>query len=137
MSAEPLDDEIATGLAKAASARRGMCAAVLTLEAIALGLVTPVLITVAKVGVAPSLVIGLGLCVACIVTAGLLRRPWAYGAGWVIQGAALGLGFVVPMMFVVGGLFALLWGSSDYLGRKIEREKAAAWAAYARKNAAE
>lgn len=130
MNAEPLDDTVAAGIAKAGSARRGMCAGILVLEAIALGLVTPVLITVADVAVAPSLVIGLGLCAACIVVSGMLRKPWAYGAGWVIQGAAIGLGVVVPMMFVVGGLFALLWGSADWLGRKIEREKAAAWAAY-------
>lgn len=112
------------------SMRRSMCAAILTLEAIALGLVTPVLITVAKVDVAPSLVIGLGLCLACILVAGMLRKNWAYAAGWLIQGAAVGLGFVVPMMFVVGGLFGLLWGTADWMGRKIDREKAAAWAAY-------
>ena len=44
--------------AKAASARRGMCAAVLTLEAIALGLVTPVLITVANISFALSVLLG-------------------------------------------------------------------------------
>lgn len=112
------------------SPRRGMCAAVLSLEAITLGLTTPVMISVADVDVATALWIGLGLCVACLVLAGLLRKEWAYGAGWVIQGAAIGLGFVIPLMFVLGGIFALLWGSADLLGRKIERERAAAFAAY-------
>jgi Protein of unknown function (DUF4233) len=60
----------------------------------------------------------------------MLRAEWAYSLGWVIQGAAIGLGFVVPMMFGLGALFALLWGSAYFLGRKIERERAAAWAAY-------
>ena len=34
------------------------------------------------------------------------------------------------MMFVLGGIFAVLWGMADHLGRKIERERAAAYAAY-------
>ena len=112
------------------SPRRGMCAAVLSLEAITLGLTTPVLISIADVAVATALWIGLGLCVACLLLAGMLRREWAYGAGWLIQGAAIGLGFVIPMMFVLGIIFALLWGGADLLGRKIERERAAAFAAY-------
>ena len=112
------------------SPRRGMCAAVLSLEAITLGLTTPVMITVADVGTGPALAVGLGLAVACLLLAGLLRAEWAYGAGWVIQGCAIALGFVIPMMFLLGVIFALLWGSADLLGRKIERERAAAFAAY-------
>lgn len=112
------------------SPRRGMCAAILCLEAIALGLTTPVLVTVADVGVGTSLVVGLGLAVVCLLLAGMLRREWAYAAGWLVQVAAVGLGFVIPLMFVLGGIFALLWGTADFLGRKIERERAAAYAAF-------
>jgi hypothetical protein len=107
-----------------------MCAAVLSLEAVTLGLTTPVMISIAGVGTATALWVGLGLCVACLLLAGLLRAEWAYGLGWVIQGAAIGLGFVIPLMFVLGGIFALLWGSAYFLGRKIERERAAAYAEY-------
>jgi hypothetical protein len=114
------------------SPRRGMCAAVLTLESITLGLTTPVMVTIADVSLGTALAIGLGLATACLVTAGMLRRPWAYGVGWAIQAAAVALGFLVPMMFFLGGLFALLWGSADGLGRKIERERAAAFAAHDR-----
>lgn len=112
------------------SPRRGMCAGILTLEAIALGLTTPVLITIADVAVGPALAIGLGLAVACIVVAGMLRAEWAYGFGWAIQVAAILIGFLVPAMFFLGGIFALLWGSAYFLGRKIERERAEAYAAY-------
>ncbi|WP_338087911.1 DUF4233 domain-containing protein [Nocardioides lijunqiniae] len=119
------------------SPRRGMCAAVLSLEAITLGLTTPVMISVADVAVSTALVVGLGLMVACLLVAGMLRSEWAYGAGWVIQAAAIGLGFVVPLMFVLGAIFALLWGSADFLGRKIERERAAAYAAMDAELAAE
>ena len=33
-------------------------------------------------------------------------------------------------MFVLGALFGLLWGTPYCLGRKIERERAAAYAAH-------
>ncbi|WP_239456429.1 DUF4233 domain-containing protein [Nocardioides solisilvae] len=112
------------------SPRRGMCAAVLGLEAIALGLTTPVMITLADVPTGTALAIGLGLALASLLLAGMLRAEWAYRAGWAIQVAAVGLGFVVPMMFLLGGIFAGLWGAADWLGRKIERERAEAWRAY-------
>ncbi|MFT4083081.1 MAG: DUF4233 domain-containing protein [Nocardioides sp.] len=112
------------------SPRRGMCAAVLGLEAIVLGLTTPVMISIESVSTGTALWVGLGLCVACLVGSGMLRRRWAYWLGWAIQIAAILLGLVVPLMFVLGGIFALLWGLADGLGRKIERERAAAFAAY-------
>ena len=111
------------------SPRRGMCAAVLSLEAITLGLTVPVMISVGGVPVGVALAVGLGLAVACLVLAGLLRSEAAYGVGWGLQVAAVGLGFVVPTMFFLGSLFALLWGAAYFLGRKIERERAAAYAA--------
>jgi len=114
------------------SPRRGMCAAVLALEAIVLGLTTPVMISVEGVSTGTALGVGLSLCVVCILLSGMLRRSWAYSVGWLVQVAAIGLGFVVGLMFVLGGIFALLWGTADLLGRKIERERAAAFAAYDR-----
>ena len=112
------------------SPRRGMCAAVLSLEAIALGLTTPVMITIADVATGTALAVGLGLAAACLLLAGMLRAEWAYLAGYAVQVAAVALGFVVPAMFGLGAVFAALWAGADLLGRKIERERAAAWAAY-------
>ena len=106
------------------SPRRGMCAAVLSLEAVTLGLTTPVMITVVDVEVGKALATGLGLAVACLLVAGMLRNEWAYLLGWVLQLGAIGLGLVIPLMFFLGGLFALLWGTAYFLGRKIERERA-------------
>jgi len=111
------------------SPKRGMCAAILSLEAITLGLTTPVMVAVADVELSTALVVGLGLTVACLLLAGLLRHRWAYAAGWAIQVAAIGLGFVIPLMFFLGAVFALLWGMAVFLGDKIERERAAAYAA--------
>lgn len=105
-----------------------MCAAVLSLEAITLGLTTPVMITVTDVDVSTALWVGLGLAVGCLVIAGMLRGEWAYALGWLVQVGAIGLGVLVPLMFFLGSLFALLWGTAYFLGRKIERERAAAYA---------
>jgi len=123
---------MSTPSAQGRSPRRGMCAAILTLEAITLGLTTPVMITVADVATGTALMIGLGLLAACIVAAGVLRSPVGYVLGWVIQVAAVALGVLVPMMFFLGAVFAVLWGTADLLGRKIERERAAAYADYER-----
>jgi Protein of unknown function (DUF4233) len=112
------------------SPKRGMCAGILALEAVVLGLTTPVMINLADVPWRTACAVGLGLCLACLVLAGALRSEVAYLGGWAIQAAAIGLGFVVPMMFVLGAIFALLWGTAYFLGRRIERERAAAYAAF-------
>ena len=74
--------------------------------------------------------VGLGLAVVCLLLAGMLRAEWAYLAGYAVQVAAIALGFVVPVMFGLGLVFAALWAGADLLGRRIERERAAAWAAW-------
>lgn len=114
------------------SPRRAMCAAVLSLEAIALGLTIPVMISLSDVRPAVALSVGLGLALACVLVAGMLRRESAYYLGHAIQVAAIGLGFVVGIMWALGPLFALLWGAAYLLGRKIEQERAEAFSAYDR-----
>ena len=104
--------------------QRRLCSAILVLEAIVLGLTTPVLVHDDGLSDTAALVIGLGLCVACILVAGMLRRRWAYGIGWAIQVAALALGVLITMMFLLGVIFAALWATAYFLGEKIDREKA-------------
>jgi hypothetical protein len=110
--------------------KRRLCSAILFLEAIALGLVTPVLIGVAGVDRSTALWLGLGLCGACLVVAGLLRSRWAYALGWLIQLGAILLGLEVGSMYFLGGIFLLLWGTAYFLGQKIETERAQAIAAW-------
>jgi predicted anti-sigma-YlaC factor YlaD len=121
----PVDEPVAeVPPAAERSPRRGMCAAILSLEGVSLGLTVPVLISVTQVDTGTALGVGLGLAVACFLLAGMLRGEWAYALGWVLQGAAIALGFVIPLMFVLGAIFAMLWGTAYFLGRKIERERA-------------
>lgn len=107
------------------SPRRIMCASVLGFECIVLGLVTPVLITVQSLPIAVALAMGVGLAVVAVLIAGSLRFESAYVAGFALQAAAVALGFVVPVMFVLGLVFGALWTTAYLLGRKIEREQAA------------
>lgn len=107
------------------SPRRTMCASVLGFECIVLGLVTPVLISVEGISTGVGLAIGLGLAAAAVLIAGALRFEAAYAAGFVLQAAALTLGFVVPVMFVLGLIFGALWTTAYVLGKKIERQQAA------------
>lgn len=112
------------------SPRRGMCAAIVSMEGLAVALATPVMISIGGVPAGLALPLGLGFFVACLIVAGLLRRPWAYWLGWALQVVAIGMGFLISVMFVVGVIFAFLWGMADFLGRKIERERAAAFEAF-------
>jgi hypothetical protein len=110
--------------------QRRLCGAILGLEAIVLGLSTLVLVPLSSVSDTAGLTIGLGLLVACLLIAGLLRFRWAFALGWLVQVAALALGFVVGAMFVLGAIFLVLWATAYLLGRRIEIDRAA-WEARA------
>ncbi len=114
--------------------RRAMAAAVLSLQAIVLGLSTPVMISIASVSTRTALAVGLGTALAAIVLAGALRSEWGYRLGYVLQVVAIALGFVVTAMFVLGAIFAALWVTADLMGRRIEQEKVAAWAEFRAQN---
>ena len=103
---------------------RGMCAAMLMLEAVILALAVPVMISVEDVSTSWALVSGLGLALLCILTAGALRRPEAYLVGHAIQVGAIGLCFLVPIMFFIGAIFAALWFGAFFVGKRIEEDKA-------------
>lgn len=65
-----------------------------------------------------------GLALSLLLAAGLLRRPGGYVVGSVLQVAVVAGGLLVPLMFVVGGIFAVLWAVSLRLGARIDRERA-------------
>ncbi|WP_246241788.1 DUF4233 domain-containing protein [Flexivirga aerilata] len=66
------------------------------------------------------LVVGLVLAVLCIVSAGSLRRPWGVTLGWLIQLATIASAVIVPMMLIVGVMFAALWVTALHQGRKMD-----------------
>ncbi|GAB2663363.1 DUF4233 domain-containing protein [Kribbella swartbergensis] len=104
---------------------RSLASIVLGFEALVLALVTPVMISIAGVRPAVALPVCLGLAVLALLATGLLRNQVGYALGWVVQVGAVGLGFVVPVMFVLGLAFAGCWVAAIVLGRRIEEAKRA------------
>jgi hypothetical protein len=104
--------------------QRAMCAGMLGLQSVVMLLTTPVLLTLTEVPTAVALVIGLGLTVACVVAAGLMRRRAGGMLGWAVQVASIALGFVVPAMFALGVVFLALFAGSWFMGVRIDRERA-------------
>lgn len=104
---------------------RSLASIVLGFESLVIALATPVMISVADVRPAVALSVCLGLAVLALVATGLLRNRVGYVLGWVVQIGAVGLGFVVPVMFVLGLAFAAFWVAAIVLGRRIEAAKQA------------
>ena len=77
-----------------------------------------------------ALVVCAVLALACLLVAGLLRRPWGYAAGSALQVAVVATGFWVPTMFFLGAVFAVLWFVALRTGARIERDRAAYAAAH-------
>lgn len=104
---------------------RVLGAAVLSLEAIVVILAIPVVVVVGTVPVPPWLGISAGviLALALIMLARYVTRPWAIPVGWVLQALIVLTGFLAPAMFIVGGIFALLWGVAIRLGRQVDQAR--------------
>ncbi|WP_322645573.1 DUF4233 domain-containing protein [Oerskovia flava] len=64
------------------------------------------------------------LALVLVVLSRAVSAPGGYLAGSIVQVPVLASGIVVPMMFVVGGLFVVLWIVSLRLGGRIDRERA-------------
>ena len=103
---------------------RSLAAAVLAFQSIVIALAIPVAVSVYGVSGARAGWIGGGVAISCLVVAGLLRHRWAYALGWAIQIFSILAGFVVPVMFVLGTIFALLWWGALTIGRKGEATRA-------------
>jgi hypothetical protein len=106
------------------SVQRSMCAGMLMLQAVVLFLTGLVMTGITTVGFATAFGIGLGLAVACLITAALLRHRYGFWLGWGVQVLSIALGVVVTMMFFLGVVFAALWVGSYVLGARIDRERA-------------
>ncbi|MGS2587893.1 DUF4233 domain-containing protein [Streptomyces hebeiensis] len=65
-----------------------------------------------------------------VLLCGMITRPGGLALGWALQIGLIAGGFVVPMMFVLGAIFAALWWASIHYGRVIDEAKAR-WAAQA------
>ncbi|WP_151481569.1 DUF4233 domain-containing protein [Streptomyces albicerus] len=61
--------------------------------------------------------------VLCLLLCGMITRPGGVQLGWALQVGLIASGFVVPVMFFLGAVFAALWWASVHFGRKVEEAK--------------
>jgi Protein of unknown function (DUF4233) len=101
-----------------------IAATLLVLEAIVIMLAIPVAVAVADVEARVAVPVGVAVGLACLVAAALARRTKiGYVLGSILQVVAIGSGFVVPVMFFLGGLFALLWVVLLRIGPDVDRAR--------------
>ncbi len=73
-----------------------------------------------------ALIGGGAICLALVITLGLLRFKWGFVLGWVLQGVIVATGIFVPVMWLIGLIFAGMWVYCMVVGGRIDRQKAAA-----------
>jgi hypothetical protein len=101
---------------------RRLCATVLVLESIVILLAIPVAIVIGHAGAARTVSAGVAAAAAAVVVAGLVGRfgRWPYVAGTLLQAVVIAFGIVVPVMFFLGAVFAVLWVTGMRLGYRVE-----------------
>ncbi|GHF35629.1 membrane protein [Streptomyces mashuensis] len=62
--------------------------------------------------------------VVSVLLCGMLTRRGGVQLGWALQLGLIASGLVVPMMFILGVVFAALWWASVHFGRKVDEAKA-------------
>ena len=101
--------------------RRILCAGVLVAEAFVVFFALLVAANLSDLPRATVVTVGLAAVLGCLLLTGLLRFRWAYAVGSLLQVLLVLSGLVVPLMFVVGTIFAGLWFLSLYLAAQVER----------------
>jgi hypothetical protein len=71
-----------------------------------------------------QLVLGGVLAVVLLLTPGLLKRKSGWIIGSILQVPLVGYGAVVTSMYVLGGIFAVLWIAAIIVGRAGEAARA-------------
>lgn len=121
---QPVEEPVAgqprrSGLRNPKAAVRGLGAGTLALEALVLLLaIQPVRVVGGDLsGAAIGVVVA--LAVAAVVLAGMMRRPWAWNAGTVLQGLLILGGLLHWSLFGLGIIFALVWAYALHVRRVI------------------
>ena len=101
---------------------RRLCATVLVMEAIILGLTIPVAVQISHVSPSSAGLAGGIAALAAVVLAATARRMLGFTlvGGTVLQAYVIALGAIVPVMFFLGGIFATLWAIGIWLGYRAE-----------------
>jgi hypothetical protein len=99
-----------------------LCATVLIMEAIVVGLSIPVAVQIDHLAPHAAALTGGIAAVAAVVFAALARRLLRITivGGTLLQLFVIASGTVVPVMYFLGGIFAALWTIGIWLGYRVE-----------------
>jgi hypothetical protein len=99
-----------------------LCATVLIMEAIVVGLAIPVAVQINHLTPHDAVLTGGIAAAAAVVLAALARRALRVTllGGSLLQVFAIASGAVVPVMYFLGGIFAALWAVGIWLGYRVE-----------------
>lgn len=113
-----------------------LCGTVLIMEAVIMLLAIVPAIKLEHVSGSTAGILAGVIAVVAIVLSGMIGRGrWALYAGSVFQLLVIAAGVIVPMMYILGVVFALLWFTGIWLASKVEREQREREEAAARKEA--
>ncbi len=108
---------------------RQLCGTVLIMEALIVGLAIAPAIALEHVHAGTAGAFGGAIALLAIVLAGLIGRPrmgWVLYGGSALQVLVIVSGVVIPVMYVLGVIFAAFWFTGIWLARKVERRATAA-----------
>ena len=106
---------------------RVLGSSVLALEAIVVILASCLLYTTGSVeSLGAAYAVGIVLAVLLLATIGFVTKRAGIAMGWILQVALLALGFWIPTMWIVGGIFAVLWYFAVRNGTRIDALRAQA-----------
>ena len=74
---------------------------------------------------ATAIWIGAVIALLLLLTAGILKNIHGWVIGSLLQVALISYGVVIPLMYFMGTLFAGLWATAYFLGKKGEAARAA------------
>jgi hypothetical protein len=99
-----------------------LCATVLLMEAIVVGLAIPVAVQIDHLAPHTAGLTG-GVAAVAAVAFAVLARPFlrvTLIGGSLLQVFVIAAGSVVPVMYFLGGVFAALWALGIWLGYRVE-----------------
>lgn len=102
---------------------RVLGSSVLALEAIVVLLAIPIAINNSDINASLALSVGFGIALLMFLTIGVITKPFAVPLGWALQVITVGTGVVVPTMFIIGGVFAILWYFAVKNGQRVDRAR--------------
>lgn len=96
---------------------------ILVFELIIVWLAFPGMMQVEGADTILALMCCLATTIVLVAAAGTLKKPYGYPLGWLAQVVLLLLGFLTPWMIAMGIIFAIIWGTSFVLGKRIEAKR--------------